>query len=83
MKLPRRRFLHLAASAVTLPATQQIAKAEQTTLAQTALDPLVWPVVTKVPRRRAPLPVIQTRFPTLSAGLERQQAWSFSPKATT
>jgi hypothetical protein len=49
MKLPRRRFLHLAAGAATLPATQQIAKAEQTTPAHAALDPLVWPVVTKVP----------------------------------
>src|SRR5215475_4548701 len=49
MKLPRRRFLHLAAGAATLPATQQIAKAEQTTPTHAALDPLVWPVVTKVP----------------------------------
>src|SRR5262245_51768067 len=49
MKLARRRFLHVAAGATTLPATQQIAKAQQTTPVQAALDPLVWPVVTRVP----------------------------------
>jgi len=48
MKLPRRQFLHLSAGAATLPATQQIAKA-QPTPAQAALDPIVWPVVTKLP----------------------------------
>src|SRR5262249_58766143 len=48
MKLPRRQFLHFAAGTATLPATQQIAKAQQTTPAQAPLDPLVWPVVPKI-----------------------------------
>jgi len=49
MKLPRRQFLHLVTGAATLSAPQQIVKAQQTTSAQALLDPLVWPVVTKLP----------------------------------
>ncbi len=49
MKLPRRRFLHLAAGAAVPPVTPRIATAEQGAAAQTPLAPLVWPVVTKVP----------------------------------
>jgi len=50
MKRPRRQFLQLAAAgAAALPATRQFAKAQQTAQAQAPLDPLVWPVVTKLP----------------------------------
>jgi hypothetical protein len=49
MKLPRRRFVHLAASATALLAAPRIANAQQSTTVQNSLDPLVWPVVPKVP----------------------------------
>jgi hypothetical protein len=49
MKLPRRQFLHLAAGAAALPVTPRIARAEQRAAAQTSLEPLVWPIVIKVP----------------------------------
>lgn len=49
MKLPRRTFLHLASGAAALPASSRIATAQQTPAAQRPLDPLVWPVVAKVP----------------------------------
>ena len=46
LKLPhRRQFLHLAAGGATLATTARIATAQQ----QAKLDPLVWPIVTKVP----------------------------------
>jgi Bacterial extracellular solute-binding protein len=48
MKLPRRRFLHLAAGTAALPIAPQILAAEQNVAAQAPLDPLVWPVVPKV-----------------------------------
>jgi hypothetical protein len=47
MKASRRRFLQLAAGATALPATPALAT--QGVTAQTPLEPLVWPVVTKVP----------------------------------
>ena len=49
MKLRRRRFLHLAAGAAVLPVTARTTAAQQRTAAQAPLEPLVWPVVTKVP----------------------------------
>jgi len=49
MKLPRRRFLHLAGSAAALPATAPIARAETSAPTLPALDPLVWPLVTSLP----------------------------------
>jgi hypothetical protein len=49
MKLPRRRFLHLGASTATLPLAPRISSAQQNAAAQAPLDPLVWPVVPKVP----------------------------------
>src|SRR5262245_15273583 len=49
MKPPRRRLLRLAAGAAVLPVTPQIGSAQQTAAAPTSLEPLVWPVVTKVP----------------------------------
>jgi Bacterial extracellular solute-binding protein len=49
MKPPRRRFLSLAAGAAVFPVTPQIATAQQRAAPQTPLEPLVWPVVTKVP----------------------------------
>jgi extracellular solute-binding protein len=49
MKLPRRRFMHLAAGAVASPVAPQISNAEQIAAAQAPLEPLVWPVVPKVP----------------------------------
>jgi hypothetical protein len=45
----RRQFLHLETGAGALAATPQIAAAQQRTVEQTALEPLVWPVVAKVP----------------------------------
>jgi Bacterial extracellular solute-binding protein len=49
MRHSRRQFLPLAASAAVLPATSRTAAAQQGAAAQTPLEPLVWPVVTKVP----------------------------------
>ena len=49
MKPPRRRFLSLAAGAAVFPVTPQIATAQQRAAPQTPLEPLVWPVVAKVP----------------------------------
>src|SRR2546421_11700653 len=49
MKLQRRQFLYLTGAAAALPATPQIASAQPSTTAQTPLDPLVWPIVPKVP----------------------------------
>jgi hypothetical protein len=49
LKLPRRKFLHLATSAATLATTSRIATAQQTLSVQTQSQPLVWPIVTKVP----------------------------------
>jgi hypothetical protein len=45
MKLPRRQFVHLSAAAVAVGAVPQIAMGQ----ARTQPEPLVWPVVTKVP----------------------------------
>src|SRR5262245_6959950 len=47
MKLPRRRFLHLAGGAAALPAISNIAGARASV--PMAPEPLVWPVVTSVP----------------------------------
>src|SRR6516225_9099124 len=49
MKRRRRRFLHLAAGAAVLTVTPRITAAQQRAAAQAPLEPLVWPVVTKVP----------------------------------
>jgi len=49
MKPPRRRLLRLAAGAAVLPVTPQITSAQQRAAGQTPLEPLIWPVVTKVP----------------------------------
>src|SRR6516225_8296900 len=49
MKLRRRRFLHLAAGAAVLMVTPRTTAAQQRAAAQAPLEPLVWPVVTKVP----------------------------------
>ena len=49
MIVPRRTLLQLAAGAAALPATPAFATAPQGATAQTPLEPLVWPVVTKVP----------------------------------
>lgn len=49
MKLPRRRFLPLAAGIVAFPVAPRISNAEQIAAAQAPLEPLVWPVVPKVP----------------------------------
>ena len=49
MKLPRRQFLHMAAGAATLAATPRVATAEQQAATQTPSEPLVWPIVSKVP----------------------------------
>src|SRR5262245_32752239 len=49
MKPPRRRLLRLTAGAAMLPVTPQVASAQQRATVQTTLEPLVWPVVTKVP----------------------------------
>jgi hypothetical protein len=48
MKLPRRRFLHLAAGAAALPAVSQVASAQENAAVQSSPGPLVWPVVTKL-----------------------------------
>ena len=47
MKVPRRRFLHLAAGTVAFPAAPRICNAEE--VAAAPFEPLVWPVVPKVP----------------------------------
>src|SRR5215813_2645372 len=49
MKPPRRRLLRMAASAAVFPAAPQIARAQERVTVQTQLEPLVWPVITKVP----------------------------------
>ena len=49
MKLRRRRFLLLAAGAAVLTVTPRTTAAQQRAAAQAPLEPLVWPVVTKVP----------------------------------
>src|SRR5215813_1998178 len=50
MKPPRRRLLRMAASAAVFPAAPQIARAQERVTVQTQLEPLVWPIVTKVPQ---------------------------------
>jgi len=49
MRLPRRRFLHLAAGTAALTAAPQASSAQPIASAHASLDPLVWPVVPKVP----------------------------------
>jgi len=49
MKLPRRYFLHFAAGTVSLPITSPASIAQPIAAAQVPLEPLVWPVVPKVP----------------------------------
>jgi len=49
MKLPRRQLLHLAAGAAALPIAPRISAAEPIAAVQTPLEPLVWPIVPKVP----------------------------------
>ena len=50
MKLHRRGLLRLAAGAATLASTPRIAKAQHGAAAKVPLEPLVWPVVTKIPQ---------------------------------
>jgi len=49
MKLPRRYFLHFAAGTASLPITSPASIAQPIAAAQVPLEPLVWPVVPKVP----------------------------------
>jgi hypothetical protein len=49
MKLPRRRFLHLVAGTASLPVASPASIAQPIAAAQVPLEPLVWPVVPKVP----------------------------------
>jgi hypothetical protein len=49
MRHSRRQFLPLATSVAVLPVTPGTTAAQQGAAAQTPLEPLVWPVVTKVP----------------------------------
>lgn len=49
MRHSRRQFLPLATSVAVLPATPRTTAAQQGAATQTPLEPLVWPVVTKVP----------------------------------
>jgi extracellular solute-binding protein len=49
VRLTRGQFLQLAAGAATLASTPRVAMAEQNSAAQTPSDPLVWPIVAKVP----------------------------------
>src|SRR5262245_58231236 len=48
MRLPRRKFLKLAAGAAALPVNPRIAIAQQRPPEQTSFEPLVWPIVTNV-----------------------------------
>src|SRR5262245_38831516 len=49
MKLPRRRFLHVVAGNASLPVASPASIAQPIAAAQVPLEPLVWPVVPKVP----------------------------------
>src|SRR5262245_42355221 len=49
MKLPRRHFLHFVAGTASLPITLPASIAQPIAAAQVPLEPLVWPVVPKVP----------------------------------
>jgi len=74
MKLHRRGLLQLAAGAATLPSTPRIAKAQHGAEAKVPLEPLVWPVVTKIPQEvrtfaghSNTVPDIVGRFGTLAS----------------
>ena len=83
MKLRRRRFLLLAAGAAVLTVTPRTTAAHQRAAAQAPLEPLVWPVVTKVPPEVRTFAGHANTVPDIVGRFGTPASLVISPKAIT